>query len=566
MSIPVHDISEMYSIVIGNQIAADIFTLLTNVGIVYVPFIYMIVKSWLEARASGSDEGSPAIVGLKKIEHNLYIMIFVYIFAVVPVNFSGAGVAVKSYKFGCDADNGKEEGFSHNPSGAVLDADGLQTSALAAAGFTSTDVRMPLWWAMVQTLTVSTSNAVVANIPCNINMRNFAKEAQQDIITDSTARDTITPFLNSCVADAKKRVKALYPDADTSKSNTLEYLSVNSSYMIEAYKNVPMTINNKLVNKNGASYPVPWASVTGDDVKVSCHDVYMGNSTTNPNMAGFVGVKNIANRALTTEELNGYASILQVDPSETDIITNGLIEQRLANTELDINGSSWGSIMGNVASGMWDNTTNALTYTPIGASIASGKTAINVLSGETSVLENSPLAKTAVLAGTFMSEIGARVDIIGLKAAQPIILSIITTVYLLALPILLTITGFSGKSLLSLSGFYFALKFTPVIFAVGEWFDKVMIQAMQSEFSSYNMDSAMFKAMGDYVALAAYQYMPMLWFAIVGIVGIQGAAAQQHMGGNVSQSASQQGQKGVQAAGRGAKAVATKGKSEGVKK
>ena len=76
----------------------------------------------------------------------------------------------------------------------------------------------------------------------------------------------------------------------------------------------------------------------------------------------------------------------------------------------------------------------------------------------------------------------------------------------------------------------------------------------------------MFKAMGDYVALATYQYMPMLWFAIVGIVGIQGASAQQQMGGNVSKAANAQGQKGVQGGARVAKAAATKGKSEGIKK
>jgi hypothetical protein len=74
----------------------------------------------------------------------------------------------------------------------------------------------------------------------------------------------------------------------------------------------------------------------------------------------------------------------------------------------------------------------------------------------------------------------------------------------------------------------------------------------------------MFKAMGDYVALAAYQYMPMLWFAIVGIVGIQGAAAGQMKGAEVS--AGKQGSKGVSNAGRAAKAAATKGKSEGVGK
>ena len=72
----------------------------------------------------------------------------------------------------------------------------------------------------------------------------------------------------------------------------------------------------------------------------------------------------------------------------------------------------------------------------------------------------------------------------------------------------------------------------------------------------------MFKAMGDYVALAAYQYMPMLSFAIVGILGIQGAAGGTMRTAEVS--AGNQRSKGAKNIGRGAKAIATKGKSEGV--
>lgn len=103
--------------------------------------------------------------------------------------------------------------------------------------------------------------------------------------------------------------------------------------------------------------------------------------------------------------------------------------------------------------------------------------------------------------------------------------------------------------------------FTPVVFAVGEWFDKVLVQSMQSEYSAYNMDGAMFTMMSDYIAVAAYQYMPMIWFVLVGIVGIQGSGAINHTSGAAKGAASTT-SKGINTGVRAGKAVATKGKSE----
>lgn len=560
MSIPVSDMSELYGVILGYRINASIFDMLTSVGIVYIPFVYMVVKSWLEARAAGSDEGATAIVALKKIEHSLYMMIFVYLFAVVPVDMSHVGASVKAYSYSCTAEDGKEKAYSATPSsGTAVNAEQLQLAELTRSGFQNEVFKIPLWWAMVHTLTVAGSNGVIASLPCEINLRDFSKDIQEDIVTDGDQRDAIAPFIRSCVEDARKRVKSLYPDLDSNKDEMFKYLAIDSQYMRDAYKQVPIVINNKVLNNNGASYA--GAGLTGDDVKLNCSDVYEGGGS--GELSSYIGVRNMVNDMPTGEQLNGYSLIMGVPATDTTTIQTAAIEQRLAGTALDIENSSWSAIAGRVGDSIYNIGANAVNsvLAPAKLYVETSVSAIEVMTGNTSVIENSRMGKAMALVGAYTNEVGARVELIGLKAAQPIILSLITTLFVLVLPILLTITGFSGKALLSLSGFYFALKFTPVVFAVGEWFDKVLVQAMQSEYSAYNMDGAMFTMMSDYIAVAAYQYMPMLWFVLVGIVGIQGAQAINQTSGAAKGGASAASE-GVSKSARAGKAVATKGKSE----
>ncbi len=74
------------------------------------------------------------------------------------------------------------------------------------------------------------------------------------------------------------------------------------------------------------------------------------------------------------------------------------------------------------------------------------------------------------------------------------------------------------------------------------------------------MDSSTFAFVSDYVAVAAYEYMPMLWFVIVGLVGIQGSQVLGNgAAGGVAKSAGGAGAKGVSVAKTAATKAATKG-------
>ncbi len=63
----------------------EIWAVLVDTALVFVPVITMIVSNIVSSRRAGDDEGSSAIQSLKKIETDFYMMLGVIVFAAIPV-------------------------------------------------------------------------------------------------------------------------------------------------------------------------------------------------------------------------------------------------------------------------------------------------------------------------------------------------------------------------------------------------------------------------------------------------------------------------------------------------
>ncbi|MCL2310845.1 MAG: conjugal transfer protein TraG N-terminal domain-containing protein, partial [Proteobacteria bacterium] len=156
---------------------------LAGTGLVAWPFIAIILQEWLRARGEGADEGNKGILSIFRVENRIYIAFVVILFACIPF------IPVKPAQMNIDRT------ASTNCGVTVLDNTGVKWGG---KGFESSiggqTAQIPVWWALIHSLSKGITAAATAAIPCNPDIRQMMIELDEARIPNKLLLQEVADF------------------------------------------------------------------------------------------------------------------------------------------------------------------------------------------------------------------------------------------------------------------------------------------------------------------------------------------------------------------------------------
>ncbi|MYE82109.1 MAG: hypothetical protein F4X36_09775, partial [Gammaproteobacteria bacterium] len=147
---------EFVTVLFGWVVYDRLWAVLNDTGLVYLPFLVILLKNLLESRRGGDDEGSAAIQSLKKSETDVVVAIVVMFLAAVP--FTEVRLAEMSYvrpQLDCATGERIDRGLEPAEVNGTSTGSAYDAPLATLSGETG---RIPIWWGFVHVV----SKAVVA--------------------------------------------------------------------------------------------------------------------------------------------------------------------------------------------------------------------------------------------------------------------------------------------------------------------------------------------------------------------------------------------------------------------
>ncbi len=152
---------ELFTTLFGWQWYGIIWDALTDTGIVYIPFVMILLTRWKDA-ARGGSFGNVHDIALRSIEIEFYVAVFVALIAGPPA--VGLSATAMSYT---------PSPTLNDPTPATA-TPALPDSSYGSAGAfsgTPASVNVPVWWYAILSLSKGINHAIVTGMPDSVGIR-----------------------------------------------------------------------------------------------------------------------------------------------------------------------------------------------------------------------------------------------------------------------------------------------------------------------------------------------------------------------------------------------------------
>lgn len=189
---------EIFATMYGWYFSSVIVQTLFDTGIVALPFVFMLIKAWMEAHEVGAERGGAQLM-VRKLEIQFWTALFVYVFCVVasPVT-SLSGVSLYHAPV--------RTTLNPNPTTGTISNGETSYSQVFGAGAPAS-VNVPAWWYTVMGLSSGVNAAVRAGINRGISdLRVIEETARAATISDPVLRNEVKRFRDECFTPARSRM------------------------------------------------------------------------------------------------------------------------------------------------------------------------------------------------------------------------------------------------------------------------------------------------------------------------------------------------------------------------
>lgn len=196
---------ELFTTLFGWQWYGVIWDVLSDTGIIYIPFIIMVIETWRKA-ARGGSYGNVHDLALRSLEIEFYIAIFVAIIAGPPT------VTLNANMLSYQAPPSLSE-----PAPPVASTGTPQSTfgATGAFGGAPSSVQIPIWWYTVLSLSKGVNHAILAGVPNAIGIRQVQQQAKLASISDPVLRAEAARFYSECFVPARSKYLREKPTSGT---------------------------------------------------------------------------------------------------------------------------------------------------------------------------------------------------------------------------------------------------------------------------------------------------------------------------------------------------------------
>lgn len=191
-------INDLYFVAVGLLSYNILFDVIMDTGIIYIPFIYVIIESFGKGMES-SRNMSDSIFTLKSLETKIYSMLLVFMLCFYPAMKFYTDTDVVQYARACD-DSGERVVETRQVGRGQLNvttgtSQGLGESLISISNL---EMKIPVMLNMALTLGIGTSLKAVKELPCSINLTAVSDELMKARIDDGGLLLETKAFLNQC--------------------------------------------------------------------------------------------------------------------------------------------------------------------------------------------------------------------------------------------------------------------------------------------------------------------------------------------------------------------------------
>jgi hypothetical protein len=213
---------ELFTTLFGWTFYGILWDVLVSTGIVYLPFLGILIDNWREP-AQGGEVGHASGLSLRRMEIDMFMALLVVVLAGQPAALTPLNAATLSYV----------------PPPTLLDAappTATVTSPQSTYGSTgfagaATTVNIPIWWYAVMAMSSGFGHAVVEGLPTSPDMRTFEQQARLATIADPRLRQEVSDFFSQCYIPARSKYQSERPSTAAITTLLITYGASDPDWM-----------------------------------------------------------------------------------------------------------------------------------------------------------------------------------------------------------------------------------------------------------------------------------------------------------------------------------------------
>jgi hypothetical protein len=173
-----------------------IWDVLASTGIVFVPFLAMVVSHWRTAFVDGEEAGG-ASAGLRALEIDVYVGLFVLMIAGMPTSLTALNRNAVFYT---------PPATTASPSPTTATGASPGSTLGMTLGGTPPVVNVPVWWYSVMALSSGLTTAIISGAGLTLDdVRKVTEAAKHASIDSPQLRYELQRFYNECYIPARTR-------------------------------------------------------------------------------------------------------------------------------------------------------------------------------------------------------------------------------------------------------------------------------------------------------------------------------------------------------------------------
>ncbi|MBD1577116.1 conjugal transfer protein TraG [Vibrio sp. S11_S32] len=487
-----NEVTDLFFIPLGKSLAAQIWDVLLETKIYTIPFSLYIWKCVNEARGAGSDEGSPPIQAFRKYESKLWAMLIIMLFTCQPISGSvtNSDVAIVN-DYTCTAG-------------------GMGLAGLTPKNFAGTSVindiepaNPTLWNGLINTFAAGMTNASIASIGCSKEDESY-RAAYTKIAEAKTESKELAQLINDYNSQCYNKAMVRKNEQEFKTGDHLNKVTFNGEDIRDAFQGYNSSQEEMYANVKASHFG-------GSDgwfdkaARASCADIgtYIQDQLTHEVETGkhkedfkrvSVSSVNPTNDAVENQDEQNVNLLYENTNSPRE--TTGQTFRFLANA------GGAADIGIEAAKGNIHSVSDGLNAVGASARYAAGN------------------------AGNLLAAATESLKVLQYQVTAPIVIGIAKMILVIAVPVMMFFSGFSGSMLLTISIGYFAFDYSKFWFELGAFLDEKLSMFMQyaSAFGDkdHSQGALMFSAstMTLLSYIVAYS-LPILWYMFCGWLGVK---------------------------------------------
>ena len=202
----VNSYAEIFTTLIGWHLYNVIWDVLASTGLVFVPFLVMVVSNWRTAFVDGA-AGGGVTAGLRALEIDIYLGLFVVMLAGVPSNLTSLNRAGVFYT---------PPATTANPTPTTATGANPGSTFGMTLGNTPPAVDVPVWWYSVMAISSGVTTAIISGAGLTLDdVRKVAEASKHASIDSPHLRYELQRFYNECYIPARTKFLEAPPSAAT---------------------------------------------------------------------------------------------------------------------------------------------------------------------------------------------------------------------------------------------------------------------------------------------------------------------------------------------------------------